>query len=78
MEKSVRCLRSSKLLRILHSEWDMMGGKRNPGLERTAEERWAKGMRTRKQKFEMRQGDLGACVLTEVVSPQMIHYVLLF
>lgn len=57
----------------------MMGGKGNPGLERTAEERQAKGMRTRKQKFEMRQkGDLGACVLAEVVSPQMIHYVLLF
>lgn len=77
MEKEVRRLRNSKLWRTLHSEWDMMGGKGNPGLQRTAEERRAKGVRTRKQKCEMRQGDLGARVLTEVVSPQMIHDVLL-
>lgn len=55
-----------------------MGGKGNPELKMTAEERQARWVRNGKQKMKTWQGDLRACVLNEMLCPQMIHYFLLF
>lgn len=55
----------------------VLGGKGDPGLKRTAEERQANGIGTGKETFTIRQGDSGARELTEVLCPQTIHSLLL-
>ena len=52
----------------------LIGRKVNPGLERTAEERQTKRIRIGKEKISKCQRDLGACMLIEILCPQMIHY----